>query len=155
MASIRPGIASFGDYFPREYSMEKSRRCGRRALLLLWCLYLRCCFGRLPRSAGKRSVVLLRNWQIVLYCVLLDVLLAADCWLIISSELFRAGRPDGLSSGYLRILWALVLRLGSHRCDIWFDLQKYKNRMIGWSNCWERLAAWVGTIRRESTRDKN
>ena len=38
MAFIGPGIASAGGYFPRENSLEKYRRCGRRTLLLLWCL---------------------------------------------------------------------------------------------------------------------
>ena len=38
MACIRPGIASAGGSFPREDSLEKYRRRGRRALLLLWCL---------------------------------------------------------------------------------------------------------------------
>ena len=39
VACIRPGIAPAGDYFPREDSLGKYRRCGRRALLLmLWSL---------------------------------------------------------------------------------------------------------------------
>ena len=38
VACIRPGIASAGGYFPREDSLEKYKRCGRRALLLLWRL---------------------------------------------------------------------------------------------------------------------
>ena len=38
MACIRPGIASASGSFPREDSLKKYRRCGRRALLLLWCL---------------------------------------------------------------------------------------------------------------------
>ena len=37
-----------------------------------------------PSASGR---VLVRNWQISLYCFVLDVLLiAADCWLIISSS---------------------------------------------------------------------
>ena len=35
VACIRPGIASFGVFFPREDSLEKYRRC---VLLLLWSL---------------------------------------------------------------------------------------------------------------------
>ena len=68
-------------FFPREDSLEKYRRY---ALLLLWSL------TPLLRSfAGQvQAVVLVRNWQISLCCFVLDVLLAADCWLIISSSDF-------------------------------------------------------------------
>ena len=75
MACIRLGIASFGGSSPRVDSLEIYRRCGRRAFLLLWS------FTPLLWSfAGQvQVVVLVRNWQIVLCCLLLDVLLAADC----------------------------------------------------------------------------
>ena len=45
---------------------------------------------------------------------------------MISSELHRAGRPGGLSSGYLRILLALVLEVSYHRSlqDVLLYLQK-------------------------------
>ena len=35
MACVRPGIASFGGSFPREDSLEKYRRCGRRAFFVV------------------------------------------------------------------------------------------------------------------------
>ena len=31
------------------------------ALVLLWCLCLRCCFGHFPWSTGKKAVVMVRN----------------------------------------------------------------------------------------------
>lgn len=126
VACIGLGIASFGGSFPREDSMEQYRQCGTRTLLLLRCLCLRSCFARLPPSTGK-VVVLVRNWrQIFLCCLGLDVLLAAGCWLMINCELYGAGRHGGLSSGYLRMLFALVLVFACHRCEIWHYLQKCK-----------------------------
>ena len=39
VACIGPGVASAGDSFPRKDSLEKHKRCGRRAsLLVLWRL---------------------------------------------------------------------------------------------------------------------
>ena len=61
--------------FSRGDTLGKYRRCGRRSLLLLWCLS-----PLLWLSAGQlEAVVLVHNRLIIFCCFLFDVLLAADC----------------------------------------------------------------------------
>ena len=60
-------------------------------------------------------------------------------------------RSPRWSSGHPRVLLALVLEFDSHRREISLNLQKCKKRI----NFGERLAAWVRTNRRESTREEN
>ena len=78
MACIRPGIASAGGSFPLEDSLDKYRRCGRRALLLLWCLYLRVAVlvvCRVNWKSGRVGTQLTNNFVLLPT----DVLLAVGC----------------------------------------------------------------------------
>ena len=60
MTCIRPGIASAGGSFPPEDSLEKYRRCGRRAFLCCGACF-RFCFGRCRSSASGRVGTYLTN----------------------------------------------------------------------------------------------
>ena len=109
-----------GGSIPREYSTENKSIDNVGGVLCCYCgasasvAVLVNCRGQREKARSCWYV----TDEYFLCCFLLDMLLAADCCLITSSELYRTGRPGGLSSGYVRVLLAWELECDSHSCEI-------------------------------------